>query len=129
MKMAWSKQLKDSNGVYTNYGIYKEIEQDLIDGLKEFKDNNKRVISYKTFRTVIGLYFKYVMDELLNGGAFPLYNRFGELRIAKRKIDRYVPKVNNFTIENGKVKNEKREPIEVFRNNDWFRKVWQSDFF
>lgn len=115
-----SHQLKDNKGVYNTYGVFKNVEEDLNSGLLKLKDCNKRKVTYKEFRKVIGLYFKYLMLDLIDGKRFRLYNRFGELRIAKRKIDRFIPKPIKIRFVKGKYVSEKVDPLEYLKKFNWF---------
>lgn len=113
-------QLKDNNGVYTTYGVFKHIENDLNMDILQLKNCDRKKITYKVFRKVIWLYFKFVMLHLLDGKRFRLYNRFGELRLAKRKIDKFLPKINRVRIVEGKSVAYKVNPLECARKFNWF---------
>ncbi len=115
-----SHQLKDNKGVYTSYGVYANIEESLNKDLLSLKDCKKRKITYKEFRKVIGLYFKFLMIELIDGKRFRLYNRFGELRIAKRKVNRFLPKSNRVRFVNGKYVSEKVDSLKYMKKFNWF---------
>lgn len=113
-------QLKDNKGAYNTYGLFKNIEEDLNKDLSKLNNCNKRKIIYKEFRKVIGLYFKYLMIDLIDGKRFRLYNRFGELRIAKRKIDRFIPKPIRIRFINGKYVSEKIDSLKYVKKFNWF---------
>lgn len=115
-----SHQSKDNKGVYTCYGAYSNIEDCLNKDVLNLKDCNKRKITYKEFRKVVGLYFKFLMIDLIEGKRFRLYNRFGELRIAKRKIDRFLPKLNRLRTVEGKVVFEKVNSLDYVKKFNWF---------
>ncbi len=115
-----SHQSKDNKGAYTCYGTYSNIKDCLNEDVLNLKDCNKRKITYKEFRKVVGLYFKFLMIELINGKRFRLYNRFGELRIAKRKIDRFLPKLNRLRTVEGKVVFEKVDSLDYVKKFNWF---------
>ncbi len=129
MKQELNSQLKDKKGVYTTYGVYKNIEEDINASVKKLKGCNKRKITYKEFRKVVGLYFKFVMIDLLNGKRFRLYNRFGELRIAKRKVDEYLPRVNRVRLVDGEYVSEKVDPMEYLKKFNWFWYYLNWDVF
>jgi len=120
MKEVLNLQLKDNKGVYNTYGVYKNIEESLNNDLSKLKNCNKRKITYKEFRRVIGLYFKFIMLDLINGKRFRLYNRFGELRIAKRKVDQFLPNINKVRLVNGKYISEKVNSVECMKKFNWF---------
>lgn len=113
-------QLEDSNGVYTTYGVFKNIEDDLNMDISQLKNCDRKKITYEVFRKVIWLYFKFVMLHLLDGKRFRLYNRFGELRLAKRKIDRFLPKMNRVRTVDGKHVAYKVDALECARKFNWF---------
>ena len=120
MKEVLNHQLKDKKGVYTTYGVYNNIEHNLNKGLKKLKDCDKRKVTYKEFRRVIGLYFKHVMLDLINGKRFRLYNRFGELRIAKRKVDQFIPKISKVRLVDGKYIHERVSALDSMKKFNWF---------
>jgi nucleoid DNA-binding protein len=113
-------ELKDKNNVYTTYGIFKNIEKDMNEDLSKLKNCDKRKITYEDFRKVIWLYFKFVISNLLDGKRFRLHNRFGELRLTKRKVDRFLPKVNRIRTVDGKRVSEKVDPLEYMKKFNWF---------
>ena len=112
--------LTDNSGAYTVFGLFKTIEEDLNNDLKKLKDCDKRKVSYREFVKVVRLYFKFMMIDLLNGKRFRLHNRFGELRLAKRKIDRYLPKVNRVRLVDGEYKSERVNPMDYMKKFNWF---------
>lgn len=60
------------------------------------------------------------MIDLIDGKRFRLYNRFGELRIAKRKVDRFLPKTNKVRFVDGKYVSERVDPMEYMKKFNWF---------
>jgi hypothetical protein len=111
---------EDKNGTYTTYGVFKNIEESLNKDISNLKDCDKRKVTYKEFSKVIWLYFKFVMLNLMNGERFRLHNRFGELRIAKRKVDTFLPRVNRVRVVEGKCVTEKVDPKEYMEKFNWF---------
>lgn len=120
MKKELKLQLKDRNGVYTTYGVFKNIEDELNEDISQLKKCDRKKITYEVFRKVIWLYFKFVMLHLLDGKRFRLHNRFGELRLAKRKIDKFLPKMNRVRTVNKKRISYKVDALEYVRKFNWF---------
>ncbi len=124
-----SNQLKDKKGVYTTYGVYKQVEEDISSDISNLKNCKKRKITYTEFTKSVCLYFKFVMIDLLNGKRFRLYNRFGELRIAKRKVDRFLPKTRRVRLVEGKYVSEEVDPMEYMKKFNWFWYYLNWDVF
>lgn len=121
MNKEWKPQLKDKKGVYSSYGVYMEVYDDIKSDLEKLNNNKRRIITHRAFSSVMRLYFKLVVRNVLNGYSFTLNNRFGKIRIAKRKMNRYVPKLMDIKKdENGKVVIGFKNEIEVANKYNWF---------
>ncbi len=121
-----SNQLKDKDDVYTTYGVFKNIEEDLARDVSKLKNTSRRKITYSEFRRVVGLYFKFVMLDLIDGKRFRLYNRFGELRLAKREMDKFLPNVRRVRTVDGKKISERVSPMEYIKKfgHYWYYLNW-----
>jgi len=98
-----------------------EVCEDMKQDLKKLKRNRRRVITQRTFSSVMRLYFRLVVKEILDGYGFALNNRFGEIRIVKRKMDRYIPPMIDIKKgEDGKVIIGQKNGLEVARKYNWF---------
>ena len=124
--MDLSQDLKDKDGVFNTFGIFKNVESDMNKDLGRLKGLDKRKITYKEFRKVVGLYFKFVMIDLIDGKRFRLYNRFGELRIAKREMTRFIPNVRRVRTVDGKKVSVKVDPMEYLKKfgHYWYYLNW-----
>ncbi len=120
MSKEWKVQLKDSKGVCTTFAVYSEVVEDIKKDLSNLKNNRRRVITYKVFTSVMMLYFKLVVKELWDGYFFALNNRLGEIRIAKRKMDRWIPNTLRRSSVDGQVVYTKRNQLELARKYNWF---------
>ena len=120
MRKELKPQLKYSKGVYTSFGVHSEVAEDMKRDLSKLKRNKRRVISHALFASVIKLYFKFMVKELLNGYSFNLNNRIGVIRIAKRKMNKWIPNTIRRDSVNGEVVYTKRNQLELVRKYNWF---------
>jgi hypothetical protein len=81
----------DSHGRITLMGIYNDAIIEIKAELKKRPELKRRSIGYREFSFVIKNYFIEIFEMLLNGYGFNLYNKMGNIRIVKSKLQRYQP--------------------------------------
>ena len=86
----------DKEGRLTLISIYEEAISEIERELAKRPYLNKRTITFREFRSIIKPYLDFVMDYVLKGFEFSIPNKFGGLRIIKRKQNKkqryYKPK-------------------------------------
>ena len=81
----------DSHGRVTLMGIYEDAVEEIKEELKKRPHLKKRTVTYREFYKIIRCYFTIILDRVLNGLSYDLYNRMGNIRIVKTKFTRYTP--------------------------------------
>lgn len=109
----------DSQGRYTLFGVYKEVENEVNEELSKLPKGRTRVktINYRLFGDIVRSYLAIAMREVIvKGVGFPLLNKFGELRAFVTECTRYNPTTTTWVTENGK-RFPKRVKLDLSKTN------------
>ncbi len=75
----------DKNNRVTLIGVYDEAIKEIERELAKRPFLNKRTITFREFRNVVKPYLGFILDYTLRGFEYKLPNKFGGLRIIKKK--------------------------------------------
>jgi hypothetical protein len=78
----------DKNNRITLIGVYDNAIEEIERELAKRPYLNKRTITFREFRSVVKPYLGFIVDYIMKGFEFTLPNKFGALRIIKKRTNK-----------------------------------------
>ena len=75
----------DSKSRITLMGVYEDAKKEIERELAKRTYLNKRTITFREFRSVVKPYLGFILNYTIRGFEYKLPNKFGSLRIIKKK--------------------------------------------
>jgi len=75
----------DKNNRVTLIGVYEEAIKEIERELAKRPYLNKRTITFREFRSIVKPYLGFILDYTIRGFEYKLPNKFGSLRIIKKR--------------------------------------------